>query len=79
MMLYSIKDLKGTFSAVFSFANDDVAKRNLVFIIEGNQLYQRYPEDFALYRVGSFEFESGIIEALPTPLFVCNLPTGKEE
>lgn len=73
MMLYSIKDNKGNFSAIITFNNDEVAKRNLVFLLDQDALYKRYPEDFSLFRTGSFDFESGIITAENTPVYICSL------
>lgn len=74
MQIYSIKDLKGDFTAVFCLPNDEYAVRSLPMMAKSNELYARYPEDFALYRVGTFDFESGIIAAESTPVFIANFP-----
>lgn len=79
MMLYSIKDIKGDFSHVITFANDDQARRNLVFLLNTNELYKRYPSDFIVYRVGRFDFDSGRIDPENTPVYLCDLGEIKEE
>lgn len=72
--LYVIKDnLQDFESVIFSFNNDDVARRSIPYLIKHNELMERYPNDFALYRVGSFNFKSGHIDAENTPVFICSM------
>lgn len=77
--LYVIKDVKGNFnSAVMSFPNDDIAKRSVPFMVEQNETFRRYPEDFVVFRIGQFNYESGIIDPESTPVYICDLTFGKE-
>lgn len=75
--LYVIKDMKGDFQTmVYSFPNDEIAKRTIPVIKEQSELIRRYPTDFVFYRVGSFDFESGHIDAENTPVYICDLSFG---
>ena len=55
--VYSIRDKKAGYSPVFCMENDDYCKRQLPLLC--NDMMSRYPEDFQLYRVGSFDTDAG--------------------
>lgn len=77
MNLYAVKDMKGDFnSSIISVQNDDMAKRTVPYIAESSELYKRYPEDFVLYRIGTFDFTSGIISPENLPVYICDLTYG---
>lgn len=77
MNLYAVKDMKGDFnSTIISVQNDDMAKRTIPYIAESNELYKRYPEDFVLYRIGTFDFASGTITPEALPVFISDLTFG---
>lgn len=79
MKIYSIKDNKGDFnSQLLTFPNDGQAKRAVPYIVQNNELMKRYPQDFTLYAVGEFDFESGHIKPYETVMFCCNLSEGDE-
>lgn len=74
MMLYSIKDAKsGNFANPFSSYNDQVAVRDFKILCKDknpNNLVGAYPEDFDLFRVGSFDDKTG--EIVPCCEFISN-------
>lgn len=77
--VYCIKDMKGDFNAqLLSFPNDDSARRAVPFISQQSELYQRYPDDFVLYRVGQFDFTAGVVIPESTPVYITDLTFGKE-
>lgn len=79
MKLYVIKDnLQDYESAIYSFTNDDSARRAIPMLVEHNPLMSRYPNDFSLYRVGEFNFESGHIDSENTPVFICSMAERRE-
>jgi len=68
--LYSVYDSKSSsFCNPFSEQNDQTALRSFTFAANDPSLdIGRYPADFTLFRIGSFDFESGTIQAEATPL-----------
>lgn len=77
IFMYVIKDMKGNFDGhILSCPNDDAVRRLVPFIVEGNEMYKRYPSDFVVYRIGAFDCVSGTINAENTPVFVCDLDFG---
>lgn len=59
--LYSIKDTKlGKFGMPFTAPNDDIAKRSLTSTIRaGGNNISEYPEDFQLFKLGSYDDDTG--------------------
>lgn len=37
-----------------------------------NQVFGKYPEDFQIFEVGSFDDQSGMLTALKTPHLICS-------
>lgn len=71
--IYAIRDLKVGFLPCFTDTNDSVATRNFKFACSRREsMYMAEPKDFDLFRVGSFDVESGRLEALDVPVLVCS-------
>lgn len=71
--IYAIRDLKVGFLPCFTDTNDSVAARNFKFAVNrGNSIYLAEPKDFDLFRVGSFDVETGLLCALDVPVLVCS-------
>lgn len=70
---YSLNDKKSrTFAAPFFFHNDAQAIRALVATARDEiTTIAKFPEDFDLYRIGSFDDSTGQLETL-TPEFLVN-------
>lgn len=71
--LYHVKDIKAqAYLDPFTAGNDNVVKRQLQSIIkDAKGDIGRYPEDFELYRMGTYDEFRGIIELKEE--FVCGL------
>jgi hypothetical protein len=71
---YSVKDAKsGTFGNPYYAQNDALAARSFEQASnDPNTTINAYPEDFSLYRVGSFNDESGEFKPEPQPQFITN-------
>jgi len=72
---YSLHDMKAlTYSAPFYQPTDGAACRVLQEVLnDPNNNIARYPADFRCFRVGSFNTDQGVFQALTTPEFVCDL------
>lgn len=71
MLLFSIYDrVSGSYSVPLCFENDAVAKRAFPSICVNHPQYKMFPEDLDLFKVGSYDTNSGIILALERPEFV---------
>lgn len=77
--LYSIKDELVAFGPVFVSENDSTASRLLLngFNID-NSMYATRPQDYTLYRIGSYETETGNIDPC-TPQYVISCSDFKRE
>lgn len=72
MKLYALLDKKmGEFGPVLVANNDGHMSRLLQERMDQNQTVAKYPADFDLYELGSYEVETGKIE--PVQRFVCNM------
>lgn len=73
LVIVSLLDKKGRlYKNPFFVPNTDVAVRSLrgaVNATEQSDLTQ-YPEDFALYHLGTFDDETGLITPLAAPLHI---------
>lgn len=69
--LYAIYDIKGEFyGSPFCALNDGLALRLFhSLLLQPNQNYSLYPEDFCLYFIGSFDTSSAAFESC-TPRLV---------
>ena len=73
--VYSIYDVKSqTYGNIFCLGTDGLACRLLGQIVGfgGNPDYQRYPEDFALYCLGTFDDFSGALVS-ESPRLICTV------
>lgn len=63
--LYCIKDVKVGYLGIFEHTNDATAAREFSLMcrsnVEGNMI-QRFPQDYELYRVGTFDDKEGSFE-----------------
>lgn len=66
--LYSIFDVKAkAFLAPFSIANDSMAVRSFGDAVNDPSVqFFKHPEDYTLYRVGTFNLEKGVLACDPT-------------
>lgn len=72
LYLYSVKDkVANVYVEVMTAVNHLVARRNFYSAgtVPGSQI-ARFPNDFELYCVGSFENDTGVITALAVPELV---------
>lgn len=71
--VYAIRDDKTDFFPPQIFANDEDAKRAFALVVNtpGNMI-SFAPSDFTLYRIGTFESETAMLDRAWPVLFVCN-------
>lgn len=72
LYLYSVKDkVANVYVEVMTAVNNLVARRNFysAATVSGSQI-SRFPNDFELYCIGSFDNDSGVITALAAPELV---------
>lgn len=71
--IYSIRDDKTeAYLTPFYSHNDTTAKRTVAISMDGEATHAKYPQDYGLYSLGSFNDQTGQLEATP-PTFICNL------
>lgn len=75
--IYSIKDEKVSFTSLVTNRTDGAARRDFAVAINdpAQRSFNYSPSDFALYRVGTFDIDTGIIEPCSPLELIC---TGKE-
>ncbi len=67
--LYSIRDAKTAFMPLTVDVNDASACRNFEHAVrQPESLLYSHPADYALYRVGSFDTDSGVVTSFPVPI-----------
>lgn len=73
--IYSIFDVKAkTHGAPFTVLNDDVALRVVDHVLQAPDTdYRRYPDDFVVYHLGTFDTDSGLVVAVTSPRLVCSV------
>ena len=77
MKIYSIKDTKGSeFAPPFISRTDLSAIRSFQEMIHGGKIV--YADDFELYRIGSFDIDTGIIVPETPILLDTPFDDGKE-
>lgn len=70
--VYSIRDVRTGFLTPTVEINDDVAMRNFAHAVcTGDTVFWSHAADFALYRIGSFDVDTGRLtpEQLPVLLY----------
>lgn len=70
--IYSIHDAHVGFMAPVTDMNDATAMRNFSVQVNTNETIKRHSLEFTLYRIGSFDSDSGLIEAEIPPELVAN-------
>lgn len=58
--VYCVRDLKAGFQTPVIQVNDDVAVRGFASVVsKGDSLMSDHPGDFALFRIGDFDADTG--------------------
>lgn len=72
MFAFSLLDTKaGAFGVPFFVAHEAIARRMVSDLVNDPQSsVHRYPEDFSLYRVGSFDVSAGTLKPEAFPVFL---------
>lgn len=66
--VYSMRDSKTGFTSLSLDQNDDSAIRNFIHALTvSDGLFQTFPQDFALFRLASFDTDSGKLTPEPLP------------
>lgn len=74
--LYSIRDSKVGFMTVTVDSNDASARRNFEHACsQTNSLFFTHPQDYDLFKVGLYDSDSGVIDPINPPEFLCAAPT----
>lgn len=68
--IYSIRDRKVAFGTPFPEFNNESAQRGFSYQLHNNSVMGFSPADYSLYRVGTFDSDSGQVEGC-LPEFVC--------
>lgn len=71
--LYTIEDKINGFMSINTDVNDPSAVRNFSLAVsQSGSVINHSPSDFALYKVGEFDTESGNIDTIIPPKFIVN-------
>lgn len=71
--LYAIKDAKSTFMPCTVDVNDATAIRNFEHAVcQKDSILASHPNDFALFKVGEYDNESGVISPVFPPMLLCD-------
>lgn len=74
--LYSIRDSKVGFMTVTVDSNDASARRNFEHACsQTNSLFFTHPQDYDLFKVGLYDSDSGVIDPINPPEFLCAATT----
>lgn len=65
--VYSVRDVNVGFMNPMCDVNDNSAKRNFAYAINNTDLMSFSPADYDLFRVGSFDSDTGVFDVLPIP------------
>lgn len=69
--VYSMRDSKTGFMSVTLDQNDDAAARNFSHaVLTSDGILRTHAEDFSLYRLGSFDTDSGLLSPETVPVHV---------
>lgn len=74
MRIFSIYDAKAKFfTQTIADKNSASAERNFKTAVNNKDTdFSRYPEDYQLFELGSFDNETGILSPHSVPILVCN-------
>lgn len=72
--MFVIRDSKiGYLTPIMLENNDATALRNFsTMLADDHSVIKLHASDFSLYRIGSFDTESGIVDSLDAPLFIAD-------
>ena len=67
--LFAVYDKKvGAFNTPLSFRSKGEAMRSFMDAVQdGKQTFARHPEDYVFMHLGSFDDETGVLDAMSTP------------
>lgn len=69
--LYCMRDVKGSFMAPAPDINDQTAVRNFAYAVNNNNSVMNFaPKDFQLYKVGTFDSDTGSVECITPMVFL---------
>lgn len=70
--VYIVRDLKSTFMTPGFSMNDEVAVRNFAHAVTTSQdVIHSHRQDFELYKVGTYDNETGVISMLEVKELLC--------
>lgn len=74
MKMFAIRDVKGeSYGVPMAFINRGIATRVFYEMCQDARGdYSKYPTDFMLYEIGTWEPNTGVLGALPVPEFVAS-------
>lgn len=65
MGVYSVLDIKArSYGQLLVFGNDEMAKRAMSAPLPADNEMAKWPSDFVMYRVGTFETDNGVLSPL---------------
>jgi hypothetical protein len=71
--IYAIKDAKSTYMPCTVDVNDATAIRNFEHAVrQPDSLLASHPNDFAFFKVGEYDNESGVISPVFPPMQLCD-------
>lgn len=71
--MYAIKDAKSTYMAPTADLNDACAIRNFEHAVrQPNSLLASHPNDYSLFKVGTFDNVSGCFTLIEPPKVLCD-------
>lgn len=71
--LYAIKDAKSTFMPCNADLNDACAIRNFEHAVrQPDSLLRSHPNDYSLFKVGTYDNVGGYIEPIVPPVMLCD-------
>ena len=71
--LYAIKDAKSTFMSCTVDVNDATAIRNFEHAVrQRDSILASHPNDFALFKVGEYDNESGVVSPVFPLMQLCD-------
>lgn len=76
--IYAMRDHKSGFLTPTLDSDDKIAIRNFQLAFKAarnDSLFANFPEDYSLYRLGSYDTDSGEITSCAVPTFLCDAPT----
>lgn len=77
--LYAMRDEKSTFMQIMMEYSDGTAMRNFQqAVTKPNTVYSDFANDFALYCLGVYDTETGIISPENPPVLLCRASDFKE-